>query len=599
MAKRNRKRPFETHTTSDTPSRDSNERFIDRDRGIFGFFRDFGTRETIESVIVAVVLALMFRAYEAEAFIIPTGSMAPTLQGQHMDVVCEQCKYQYRTQAQDGSNSPPERRMTVTTTYCPICRYDMRMSQNNPDHSSNHGDRILVNKFVYDFAEPERFDVIVFKNPNNGKQNYIKRLVGLPGDNLYVENGDLYNVADTSNPHGIREIIRKPPEKVEVMLQLVDDTNHLPKKLQQAGWPRRWDCRDKSNNTWTAVSSGDKSVYQIQPSDQLEWLRYRHLIPHVWQIDHLGILNTQASEWESIKKGEVPKRAQVSKGELIRDYYEYNEATFTRRRQKLHQPSMAAHWVGDLAVECEIEIESSGGIVALDLVEGGSHFTCEIDVSTGKATLSCKNDTTVVFDDMSSGTLPTGTTAVRGPGTYTFRYAHVDDQLCLWVDNKLTAFDSSTYVRGSEVVPKYSPEDPGDAEPAGIGCKGVKGKVTRLKMMRDVYYTSATAGETNISEDKPGFRIGDYKPTDWSDPKFLGRLRSMRTGNNRVYKLDDGQYFPMGDNSPSSLDARVWPGEKYVSEDMLIGRAMFIYWPHSLNRPIKYFPNFKRMGFIK
>ncbi|MDB4370952.1 S26 family signal peptidase, partial [Mariniblastus sp.] len=57
-------------------------------RGIFGFMRDFGVRETIESIIVAIVLALMFRAYEAEAFIIPTGSMAPSLQGQHMDLEC-------------------------------------------------------------------------------------------------------------------------------------------------------------------------------------------------------------------------------------------------------------------------------------------------------------------------------------------------------------------------------------------------------------------------------------------------------------------------------------------------------------------------------
>ena len=158
MAKRKRKRPFETHETAEVPFRDSNERFIDRDRGLFGFFRDFGTRETIESVIVAVVLALMFRAYEAEAFIIPTGSMAPTLQGQHMDVVCDQCQYQYRTQARDGSNSAPENRMTVATTYCPICRYNMRMSQNNPDHRSNHGDRILVNKFCLLYTSPSPRD---------------------------------------------------------------------------------------------------------------------------------------------------------------------------------------------------------------------------------------------------------------------------------------------------------------------------------------------------------------------------------------------------------------------------------------------------------
>ncbi|MDP7301684.1 MAG: S26 family signal peptidase, partial [Pirellulaceae bacterium] len=46
------------------------------------------TRETIESVVVAVVLAFLFRAFVAEAFVIPTGSMAPTLQGRHLDIYC-------------------------------------------------------------------------------------------------------------------------------------------------------------------------------------------------------------------------------------------------------------------------------------------------------------------------------------------------------------------------------------------------------------------------------------------------------------------------------------------------------------------------------
>src|SRR6516162_3969731 len=48
-------------------------------------------RETIESIVVAFVLAFLFRTFEAEAFVIPTGSMAPTLYGQHRDVYCKQC----------------------------------------------------------------------------------------------------------------------------------------------------------------------------------------------------------------------------------------------------------------------------------------------------------------------------------------------------------------------------------------------------------------------------------------------------------------------------------------------------------------------------
>ena len=72
--------------------------------GVYGFFRDFGTRETIESIIVAVMLALMFRAFEAEAFIIPTGSMAPSLQGEHKELACENCGFRHRAGRKSNSN---------------------------------------------------------------------------------------------------------------------------------------------------------------------------------------------------------------------------------------------------------------------------------------------------------------------------------------------------------------------------------------------------------------------------------------------------------------------------------------------------------------
>ena len=72
-----------------------------------------------------------------------------------------------------------------------------------------------------------------------------------------------------------------------------------------------------------------------------------------------------------------------------------------------------------------------------------------------------------------------------------------------------------------------------------------------------------------------------------------------------MFKLEKGsstsedQFLPMGDNSPRSLDGRIWDGDHYVERNMLIGRAMLIYWPHTKNKPFKHFPNFERMGFIR
>ncbi|MFM7740916.1 MAG: hypothetical protein ACKO9H_16045, partial [Planctomycetota bacterium] len=55
--------------------------------------------------LVAIILAMLFRTFQAEAFIIPTGSMAPGLQGQHIDVVCDKCKFQYRTGATEDNST--------------------------------------------------------------------------------------------------------------------------------------------------------------------------------------------------------------------------------------------------------------------------------------------------------------------------------------------------------------------------------------------------------------------------------------------------------------------------------------------------------------
>ncbi len=52
-------------------------------------------RDTVESISMAIVLALVLRAFVVEAFVIPTGSMAPRLMGEHWDLVCPACGYEY------------------------------------------------------------------------------------------------------------------------------------------------------------------------------------------------------------------------------------------------------------------------------------------------------------------------------------------------------------------------------------------------------------------------------------------------------------------------------------------------------------------------
>ena len=106
-------------------------------------------KEWIEPIAIAIVLAMIIRTFVVQAFKIPTGSMRPTL---------------------------------------------------------IEGDRILVSKFIYKFKEPERGDVIVFVSPEDKKKDFIKRLVGLSGENIEISNGTiLINNKAVRNDSVIRE----------------------------------------------------------------------------------------------------------------------------------------------------------------------------------------------------------------------------------------------------------------------------------------------------------------------------------------------------------------------------------------------------------
>ncbi len=104
-------------------------------------------RENVEAILLAILLALFIRTFIVQAFKIPSGSMEDTLL---------------------------------------------------------IGDHILVNKFIYGIrmpftnkalvpvAEPERGDIVVFKFPQDPKMDFIKRVVGIPGDTVECRNKVVY-----------------------------------------------------------------------------------------------------------------------------------------------------------------------------------------------------------------------------------------------------------------------------------------------------------------------------------------------------------------------------------------------------------------------
>ncbi|MCC8014931.1 MAG: signal peptidase I [Eubacterium sp.] len=56
----------------------------------------------------------------------------------------------------------------------------------------NEGDRLIANRLSYIFSDPERFDIVVFKYPDDESIYYIKRIIGLPGETVEIKDGKVY-----------------------------------------------------------------------------------------------------------------------------------------------------------------------------------------------------------------------------------------------------------------------------------------------------------------------------------------------------------------------------------------------------------------------
>jgi len=536
-----------------------------------------GWRETVESIVVAFVLALLFRSFEAEAFVIPTGSMANTLMGRHRDLTCETCGTSFRVGASKELNDGTctlNPRAFVRQARCPSCGVSMRLTDaaGNYEHAypSFAGDRILVEKFAYDFTEPKRWDVMVFKYPEDAKTNYIKRLVGLPGETIAIAAGDIW----TSRADDTPLIARKPPDRMRAMLQTVHDSAKVATPLLDAGFPEAW--ADWSavgeERRWTTSDRGRSfTVTATEPA----MLRWRRLVPDVFDPER--------------RVAKAPEPA------LVGDFQPYNqdpEYVGLHRSRKHGCLVDGAHWVGDLAIECQLKSIDGVGVVTFDLVKAGIRHVCSIDLATGSATLAREGDDPVHA---------TAVTAVRGQGRWTILFSNVDDELSLavngrrvktegttaWHRNLVDAVDATPVLRGGEP----GNTGPCDLAPAGVTVTGGSVQVADIKILRDIYYIASTTQAGLFGRE--------------AEERFL------------VFPLYEDQFFMLGDNSSASKDCRAWgtldEPLHHVDRRLLVGRALVVWWPHAVPTPwnvkvgercgwelrLPFLPNFARMRFVR
>ncbi len=491
--------------------------------------------DTLESVIIALVLALAFRAFVVEAFVIPTGSMAPTLLGANVRVTCPKCgldwaenvntQHRYRMGVGevavnrdaplDNSIMSPEDRV------CPNCGEHINVSQlpGNPrtildtDRRSrtqrqvtlphvNNGDRILVLKYLYDFIEPQRWDVVVFKEPVTATDNYIKRLIGRPNEKIEIIDGDIF----------VNDLVARKPEHVqEVLWQLVYDNDHFP---IDAGKYR---------------DNGPVFVSPWRPDQSAQWDVNGPIISY---------------------KGSSQSTLQFEPGEYyLKTRRGYNSPADER---ELHIELVP---VGDVRLEATWLPGDSGESASVTLGAVGNRFRATLNLQDGIVTLSRYNQLNKDYEYVAKARM-----ATTSQHAYRIAMQNVDRCITLTIDGKEVIRHETTWT--ARDAREYATRPNAGYEKPMVQVElSSAGRISHLKLQRDTYYTQMHLG---------------------LDPE-VGLMGSPIT-------LGPDEFFVLGDNSNVSGDSRAFRAVHGSLQDLhtrrgvvprrfLLGKAFFVYWP--------------------
>jgi len=152
---------------------------------------------TLLAPLVGYAFSLfVFKPFVYDTFVIPANSMAPTIIGEHVTHKCPICGALSVGSTGDREVGDPQ----PANLICPnFHAHETR----DYDKTILSSDRILVAKVI----APRRWDLVVFRYPDEPRQNYLKRLIGLPGETVTIVDGSVHiNGAKIEPPAEIRGI---------------------------------------------------------------------------------------------------------------------------------------------------------------------------------------------------------------------------------------------------------------------------------------------------------------------------------------------------------------------------------------------------------
>jgi signal peptidase I len=274
--------------------------------------------ELVSGVLIAVlVMQTWFVDGLFAPLVISGGSMAETLLGCHRSLICDDCG---RAMVCGRDSDPPAAR-----AICPNCGHANELA----NRADMPGDRVLLDKAIFQVRSPRRWEVVAFRDPRQPDQVSVKRVVGLPGETIEIRDGDVY--ADG-------RIQRKAFEKQRAMAVLVHDAGRQP--TLDSSTPPRW-RPDRAESTWESTE-GRFTHPEIDDEDRADWLTYHH-------VGRVG------GQWQPCP---------------ITDVCSYN-ASQPRRVEDVHEMT-------DLLLSLQVTSVVGKGILSIGATDGSDRFEVRI-----------------------------------------------------------------------------------------------------------------------------------------------------------------------------------------------------------------------------
>lgn len=421
-------------------------------------------RQAIEFVACLGILVIVLRTFTAEAYVVPTGSMAPTLLGIHRESTCGNCEFRFAVGL--DADRPPARAI------CPNCG---RIQWDRTQIVECPGDRLLVQKHLFEFRRPRRWEVAVFQSPLEPTQPYVKRIVGLPGESVRLVAGEV--LIDG-------KIARKSFEEQRATRVLVHDSD-FPAKDSRAfpRWgPHKGNPRYPLKSGWSAEG---KALVHARTQDETslsslvpDWIEYRH-----WQ----------------------PERGTYG---AILDFYAYNGGEVRSECE-----------VNDLAVEAEVEAGLGVEAILVRINGTAGRHQVRLPVSSDAPLEVLRNGK----PRKASGIATDLASAFGAPGrVHKLAVTTIDRRLEVRLDGK-PLFDPIE----DEEPPGLGAPPPGSPLAFGVIGNG-KVRISSVRLYRDLYYTDRASnllrrpfavGEPYQLSVGEYFVLGDNSPVS-NDSRF-------------------------------------------------------------------------------